>query len=63
MQIAVVVLFAFWAEAIDFDNLFANPWSDRFPLTTPDGLADPAGAVAALGLLPLRLKLPMVRWT
>lgn len=42
------VLFAFWAEAIDFDNLFANPWSDRSPLTTPDGLADPAGAVAAL---------------
>jgi len=42
------VLFAFWAEAIDFDNLFANPGAIA-PLTTPDGLADPAGAVAARG--------------
>ncbi|MBD2040614.1 acylase [Microcoleus sp. FACHB-672] len=42
------VLFAFWADAMDSDNLFAKPWSEKSPLTTPDGLADPADAVATL---------------
>jgi len=56
------VLFAFWAEAIDFDNLFANP-ERSFPLTTPDGLADPAGAVAALEVAAAKVEATMVRWT
>lgn len=42
------VLFAFWAEAMDSDRLFAIPWSEQSPLTTPDGLADPASAVSVL---------------
>lgn len=42
------VLFATWAEMTDFDHLFAVPWSEADPLTTPTGLADPAAAVAAL---------------
>jgi len=42
------VLFAFWAEAMDSDRLFAIPWSEQSPLATPDGLADPASAVSVL---------------
>jgi acyl-homoserine-lactone acylase len=42
------VLFAFWQQAVDFSNLFATPWDENSPFTTPDGLADPTSAVAAL---------------
>lgn len=42
------VLFALWAEAVDSDHLFAIPWNEDSPRTTPDGLADPASAVTAL---------------
>lgn len=42
------VLFAVWAEAMDSDSLFAIPWNEGSPRTTPDGLANPANAVAAL---------------
>lgn len=42
------VLFTFWTEEIDLDSLFATPWSQDAPLTTPDGLADPKSAIAAL---------------
>ena len=42
------VLFAFWAEAMDTDTLFATSWQAESPRTTPDGLANPAGAVATL---------------
>ena len=42
------VLFATWAAEMDFSRAFAKPWNENFPYTTPDGLADPAGAVAAL---------------
>lgn len=42
------VLFAAWVEAMGFDNLFAKLWDPAAPLTTPDGLADPAAAVAVL---------------
>jgi acyl-homoserine-lactone acylase len=52
------VLFAFWAKAwaedIDSeidpasDRLFAIPWNEASPRTTPDGLANPADAVVAL---------------
>lgn len=42
------VLFASWAEAVDTDRLFAAPWNQNSPVTTPDGLKDPPVAVAAL---------------
>ncbi|MEG4850278.1 acylase [Microcoleus sp. B5-D4] len=42
------VLFAFWKQAMDADELFAKPWSEDAPLTTPDGLANPAEAVRVL---------------
>lgn len=42
------VLFNFWLEAMDFDPQFAVPWQEASPQKTPDGLADPALAVAAL---------------
>lgn len=42
------VLFAAWAEAMGDSEWFAIPWDETAPLTTPDGLADPARAVAAL---------------
>lgn len=42
------VLFIFWAQAMNPDRMFATPWNERLPLTTPHGLADPAGAVATL---------------
>ncbi len=42
------VLFAFWNEEVDFSNLFAVPWNEQEPLTTPNGLADPVSAVTAL---------------
>jgi acyl-homoserine-lactone acylase len=42
------VLFNFWIESMDFDPPFAVPWQEKSPQTTPDGLADPVQAVAAL---------------
>jgi acyl-homoserine-lactone acylase len=46
------VLFAFWTQEVDFEanfsNFFAIPWNEEKPLSTPDGLADPRRAVAAL---------------
>jgi acyl-homoserine-lactone acylase len=46
------VLFAFWTQEVDFEanfsNFFAIPWNEEKPLATPDGLADPRRAVAAL---------------
>ncbi|WP_333097003.1 acylase [Microcoleus sp. Pol12A6] len=42
------VLFALWKQAMDADRLFAKPWSEDAPLTTPDGLANPAEAVQVL---------------
>ena len=42
------VLFAFWAEEIDFDEAFIKPWIEDSPRTTPDGLANPNSAVASL---------------
>jgi acyl-homoserine-lactone acylase len=46
------VLFATWAEAvaeaIDTETLFAVPWSEKAPRSTPDGLANPAEAVQVL---------------
>lgn len=42
------VLFNFWVDNLDLDNAFSTPWQEKSPLTTPDGLADPASAVKAL---------------
>ena len=42
------VLFATWAIEIDFDKAFNKPWIERLPRITPDGLANPSGAVALL---------------
>ena len=48
------VLFAFWAQAMDFGNPSANsstwakPWNELDPRNTPDGLANPPAAVATL---------------
>ena len=44
------VLFYTWARNMQFGNgkAFAEPWSIEEPLQTPDGLADPLTAVAAL---------------
>ncbi len=41
------VLFAAWVREVE-GKLFAEPWSEDAPLVTPDGLADPAAAAAAL---------------
>jgi acyl-homoserine-lactone acylase len=43
------VLFAVWARTMPTSNLFATPWNQNSPLTTPNGLADPEGAVQVLG--------------
>jgi acyl-homoserine-lactone acylase len=42
------VLFYFWTQEMDFPNSFAIPWQENTPRTTPDGLAEPQKAVAAL---------------
>lgn len=42
------VLFALWAKAMEGDRLFAKPWREDAPLTTPEGLANPAEAVRVL---------------
>lgn len=41
-------LFAAWADAMEFDQLFADRWQPDHPFTTPTRLADPAKAVAVL---------------
>ncbi|MBD1924284.1 penicillin acylase family protein [Microcoleus sp. FACHB-831] len=42
------VLFATWRESVDRKRLFAVPWSENAPLTTPKGINDLANAVIAL---------------
>ncbi|NBD17964.1 MAG: acylase [Cyanobacteria bacterium] len=42
------VLFTFWNRQVNREQLFATGWSEDFPLTTPDHLADPVQAVDAL---------------
>lgn len=42
------VLFVTWADKLDFDQLFSQPWDENQPLTTPDGLANPQAAVKLL---------------
>ncbi|MDF0552718.1 acylase [Kamptonema sp. UHCC 0994] len=42
------VLFAAWVQEMGSPISFAIPWNEDLPMTTPDGLADPAAAVKAL---------------
>jgi acyl-homoserine-lactone acylase len=42
------VLFALLAQGMRIDRAFKTPWSEKDPMTTPDGLADPKAAVSAL---------------
>ena len=43
------VLFQSWTREVGLDpESFATPWDEENPRTTPDGLGDPRGAVAAL---------------
>ena len=43
------VLFQSWAREVGLGpETFATPWDEENPRTTPDGLGDPRGAVAAL---------------
>ncbi|HEY9795756.1 MAG TPA: acylase [Leptolyngbyaceae cyanobacterium] len=51
------VLFAIWARSMQASNVFATPWSDNSPLTTPNGLADPANAVKVLEASAVTVKL------
>lgn len=42
------VLFMAWAEAMNPSTLFATPWQDQAPLTTPTGLANSQVALLTL---------------
>ncbi|RUR77033.1 acylase [Chlorogloeopsis fritschii PCC 9212] len=42
------VLFATWAEEMDLEQAFSQPWNDKSPRTTPKGLANPTSAAATL---------------
>jgi acyl-homoserine-lactone acylase len=50
------VLFAAWANELDFDTAFSQPWSEKLPRTTPDGLANPQNAVKLLEKIALKLE-------
>ena len=50
------VLFSFWAQAMNLSTLFANPWQEAAPRTTPDGLANPTAAVKALSAASAKVK-------
>ena len=41
-------LFAAWARTMPARNWYATRWNENSPLTTPNGLADPAAAVKVL---------------
>jgi acyl-homoserine-lactone acylase len=50
-------LFAAWARTMPAQNRYANPWNENSPLTTPNGLADPEGAVKVLETAATTVKL------
>ncbi|NEP57353.1 MAG: acylase [Symploca sp. SIO2G7] len=50
------VLFSLWAQQMPASQLFAIPWSNDSPLSTPDGLANPTRAVEVLEEVALQLK-------
>jgi acyl-homoserine-lactone acylase len=45
-----------WPTGGDSDNLFATPWEERNPRTTPRGLADPRAAAKSLEAAAVRVK-------
>jgi acyl-homoserine-lactone acylase len=51
------VLFAIWARSMQRSKLFASPWNENSPLTTPNGLADPVNAVKVLEASAVTVKL------
>ena len=51
------VLFAAWVRTMPASNRYANPWNENSPLTTPNGLADPEGAVKVLETAATTVKL------
>lgn len=51
------VLFAAWARAMPAYSWFSTPWNENSPLTTPNGLANPAGAVKVLEAAATQVKL------
>ena len=51
------VLFSLWALSMEPDSLFATPWQESDPLSTPDGLADFNTAVAVLEGVAAQVKL------
>ena len=50
-------LFAAWARTMPVQNRYTNPWNENSPLTTPNGLADPEGAVKVLETAATTVKL------
>jgi len=50
-------LFGLWVQQMRSSQLFATPWSNDSPLSTPDGLANPTRAVEVLEKAALQLKL------
>ncbi|MBD2458882.1 acylase [Nostoc sp. FACHB-87] len=42
------VLFNAWVDNLDLNTVFSTHWSEKSPLSTPDGLADSQSAVKAL---------------
>jgi acyl-homoserine-lactone acylase len=51
------VLFTLWATMMPSSGLFATPWNENFPLTTPQGLANPTEAVRVLETVAASVKL------
>ena len=51
-------LFFLWAQEMSFWNqqTFATPWDEENPMTTPDGLSNPEGAVATLAGVAAQMK-------
>ncbi|NEQ29337.1 MAG: acylase, partial [Microcoleus sp. SIO2G3] len=50
------VLFALWAQEMDFDTAFSQPWTEDSPRTTPDRFANPQSAVTALKTAAVKLE-------
>lgn len=50
------VLFALWAQSMQPFNWFTTPWNEETPITTPDGLSDPATAVNVLKAVAVTVK-------
>ncbi len=51
------VLFSLWALSLEPSQLFAKPWNENSPLTTPDDLADFQAALTVLEKVAAQVKL------